>query len=67
MVDVAKEKYQHLMTEIQELEDAIEGLEKKKDKTEDIKAQIVKLQEELAHKRNELARISDGCGTPHSL
>jgi len=57
MHDVARDKFSKLMDEIEELEDKIAA----KDTKEDIKA----LREQLIEKRNELQRISDGCGYPH--
>lgn len=60
--DVAREKYLYLMTEIEGLEDNIEKLEKKAV----FGKELEKLKEELAVIRNELARISDGCGKPHA-
>ena len=61
MTDVSREKYSHLMMEIEELEDKIELLVKDSASEDKIKH----LKEELAAKRNELARLSDGCGRPH--
>ncbi len=60
--DVVREKYLHLMTEIEDLEENIEKLEKKSVSGKTLE----KLKEELAAKKSELARISDGCGTPHA-
>jgi len=62
MKDITREKYVRLMTEIENLEDFIaelEGLDRPDD------SEISRLKEELASKRNELARLSDGCGKPH--
>ena len=62
MKDLAREKYVRLMEEIERLEDFIaelEGLDRPDD------SEIGRLKEELAVKRNELARLSDGCGRPH--
>ena len=50
------------MTEIEDLEDKIEQLSKESDSEEQLKH----LKEDVAAKRNELARLSDGCGRPHS-
>ncbi len=61
MTDVAREKYLRLMTDIEELEDEIDQLMKKSAPADDIFA----VQELLTTKRNELTRISDGCGHPH--
>jgi hypothetical protein len=60
--DVLRDKYVHLMTEIEGLEDSIEKLEKKSVSGKKLEM----LKEDLAMKKNELARISDGCGTPHA-
>lgn len=61
MTDVSREKYSHLMTEIEDLEDKVELLSKESGNEEQLK----QFKEELATKRNELARLSDGCGRPH--
>lgn len=61
--DVAREKYVHLMTEIEELEDKLEKDNVGKAFTE---REIAIMKEALAAKKNELARISDGCGKPHA-
>ncbi len=61
MINVAREKYLRLMTDIEELEDEIEQLKRSSAAAEDILA----VQELLSTKRNELTRISDGCGHPH--
>lgn len=65
--DVAREKYVHLMTEIEDMEDKIEraGLKKNKGKMFTEK-EVELMKENLAAKKNELARISDGCGKPHA-
>ncbi len=59
--DVLRDKYVHLMTEIEVLEENIEKLEKKSVAGKKLEM----LKEDLAMKKNELARLSDGCGTPH--
>ncbi len=61
MTDVLREKYVQLMDAIEVLEDRLEALQKKNGDA----AAVNELQTELAAKRNELARISDGCGKPH--
>ena len=61
MLNAQRKKYQMLMQEIEDLEDKIEELEKENPKDPELEIQ----REQLAEKRNELARISDGCGTPH--
>lgn len=63
MTDVARQKYLKLMVDIEELEEEIETLKKNHAPADDILA----VQELLASKRNELARISDGCGHSHSM
>ncbi len=63
MIDVEREKYQKLMQEVADLEDKIAELGK--DAPTD-PGKLKKMQEHLAEQRNELTRISDGCGTPHS-
>ena len=64
--DPAREKYVRLMTEIEDLEDTIEKLEKKKKLEKATHTKLDSLKAKLADKKNELARISDGCGTPHT-
>lgn len=61
MLDAQRKKYQILMQEVEDLEDKIEELEASDPESKEIQ----KLQEKLAEQRNELARVSDGCGTPH--
>jgi cell division septum initiation protein DivIVA len=74
MKDVAREKYQRLMAEIEDLEQQVESLTQEqdvaKDSPEPQDAQVIaetlrSAQEKLADRRNELARLSDGCGRPH--
>ena len=57
-----REKYVYLMTEIEDLEGKIEKLEKKAA----FGKELEELKNGLATIKNELARISDGCGTPHT-
>ena len=64
MKDVAREKYAKLMVEIENLEDCISELESE---TPLDQMQLEKARAELAHRKNELARISDGCGKPHPM
>lgn len=68
--DVAREKYVHLMTEIEDLEDKLEKFDVKGSKKKAQKAfterELMVMKEALAAKKNELARISDGCGKPHA-
>lgn len=74
MKDVAREKYQRLMAEIEDLEQQVESLTQEQDVAADSPeprdAQVIAetlrgVQEKLADRRNELARLSDGCGRPH--
>jgi len=75
MTDLAREKYARLMTEVEDLEDQADALEKKlqaakKPSSKSAakwQAQLLQIQEELGHKRTELTRISDGCGKPHAM
>lgn len=68
--DVAREKYVHLMTEIEDLEDKLEKYDAKGSKKKAMQAfterEVLVMKEALAAKKNELARISDGCGKPHA-
>lgn len=75
MTDVTREKYAKLMAEIADLESRVESLESNLSEsggfsgTEDattFEQELHDLREQLAEKRNELARLSDGCGKPHS-
>ena len=61
MTDLARAKYLRLMGEIEDLEDRIGQMEKDSPQDERLKG----LRDDYAAKRNELARISDGCGKPH--
>lgn len=74
--DVAREKYLHLMTQIEDLEDRVSDLEQEQTVAVDspepedvnvINEELVELRRQLAEKRNELARLSDGCGRPHPM
>ena len=62
MLNMQRQKYITLMQDIEDLEDKIEILEKAN--PED--PELLKLREQLSQQRNELARVSDGCGTPHN-
>ena len=64
--DPARQKYVRLMMEIEDLEDAIEKLESKNKLAKATYTKLAALKANLAEKKNELARISDGCGTPHA-
>jgi predicted nucleic acid-binding Zn-ribbon protein len=71
MTDPAREKYSRLMTEIEDLEERVEDLEKEMEVVKGspdakvVKDELEDLRVALATKRNELARLSDGCGKPH--
>ncbi len=54
------------MTEIEDLEEVIEKLESKNKLAKATYTKLGALKNDLAGKKNELARISDGCGTPHA-
>jgi len=56
MKDLIREKFAKLMDEIEELETEIDSKDPEKD--------INVLREELLEKRNELQRLSNGCGHP---
>jgi hypothetical protein len=62
MTDTAREKYARLMDEIERLEDAIEEMKSKGGCDTN---QLSAMNEALTVNRNELARLSDGCGRPH--
>jgi uncharacterized protein YdcH (DUF465 family) len=62
MKDIAREKYARLMDEIEQIEDLISEVEGQEKPEAD---ELARLRDELAIKRNELARLSDGCGKPH--
>lgn len=64
MKDVAREKYARLMDEIERLE---ELLEESPSQGQPDAEELAMLKNELATKKNELSRLSDGCGKPHPL
>ena len=69
MNDIAREKYLRLMTQVSELEDQVNDLEEQladpsHKNDPGLQQELKELQEALALKRSELARISDGCGYP---
>ncbi|MCX7935437.1 MAG: hypothetical protein N3A66_09285 [Planctomycetota bacterium] len=75
MVDVARETYRRLMAEIQSLEEKAAALEQEIEMVResasaaDMKTwqeELHSLKQMLAEKRNELQRLSDGCGKPHA-
>lgn len=59
MSDPLKQKYQNLMVEIDDLECDVEVAQK----NDPDAPETLQLMDMLAEKRNELARISSGCGT----
>ncbi len=69
MNDVERHKYAGLMAEIERLEDALAVMEKDAgaDDGGSLAQEMREIQEQLAVKRAELARISDGCGRPHPM
>ncbi|HBG78492.1 MAG: hypothetical protein WC765_01270 [Phycisphaerae bacterium] len=64
MKDLAREKYALLMAEIENLEDCISEFENENPVDY---SQLEKAKAQLADKKSELARISDGCGRPHPM
>lgn len=74
MTDITREKFRALMAEIDDLEGKIDDLEKEcraldasdeAGQAETVRQELSVLSEKLVVKRNELARISDGCGRSH--
>ncbi len=74
MTDVNREKYLRLMQEIEELEDRVQNFEQEAEVVKDagaienstiISQEFMEARKLLAQKRNELTRISNGCGGPH--
>ena len=71
MNDLQRVKYIELMQEIEDLEDEIEefekgdGIDPEIESPERVAESLTVLREKLAAKRNELARLSDGCGHGH--
>ena len=75
MTDVNRETYRRLMAEIEDLEDRVADLEtglesaKASPNPQEAKAvteELENLKAQLALRRNELARISAGCGKPNA-
>lgn len=72
MKDIQREKYRKLIDDVENLEAEIEKYEAREgifediESDEDIAQDLQVLRSQLAEKRNELARVSDGCGTPHA-
>ena len=71
MPDVAREKFMRLMQEVDELEECVEELERKRTACRGTQDEAVAQQEldalleRLEEKRTELVRVSDGCRRPH--
>lgn len=59
MKDLIHEKFARLMDEVEALEEDIEQKEKNKSVST---RELLNLKEKLAEMRNELKRLSDGCG-----
>jgi outer membrane murein-binding lipoprotein Lpp len=62
--EVARQKYLSLMTQVEDLEEQVETLERQPAAPGQAEA-LRALQEKLAAARTELTRLSDGCGVPH--
>ncbi len=71
MADVAREKFMRLMQEVEELEERVEELERKRTACRGMQAEeaaqgeLDASLERLEEKRTELVRVSDGCRRPH--
>jgi phage shock protein A len=71
MTDVAREKFMRLMQEVDELEERVEELERKRTTCRGTSAEEAAQREldasleRLEEKRTELVRVSDGCRRPH--
>ncbi len=69
MTDVARQKFAALMAEVESLEDTVSDVLARcqnapADQAESLQKQLLDAQRQLAEKRTELQRISDGCGKP---
>ena len=62
MIDLQREKYIRLIGLVEELEEKIESIEKKRLKSD---SELMDLKEKLSGCRDELQRVSNGCGYPH--
>ena len=58
--EIARKKYLDLMEQVEDLEEKVTALERRKAPAADVQA----LQQKLAAARTELTRVSDGCGHP---
>ena len=71
MPDVARDKFIRLMQEVEELEECVEELERKRaacrgtQDEEAVQRELDARLERLEEKRTELVRVSDGCRRPH--
>lgn len=74
MTDVSRHAFAHLMDRVEELEEAVEAQEAKVKSlrqagdgaaADKAAADLEGLREKLRLDRNELARLSDGCGRGH--
>jgi multidrug resistance efflux pump len=74
MTDVSRQAFAQLMNRVEELEEAVEAQEavvKARQQAGDgdaagkAAAELERLQEDLRLSREELARLSDGCGRGH--
>jgi len=71
MPDVAREKFMRLMEEVDELEECVEELERKRTASRGtpdeaaVQQELDARLERLEEKRTELVRVSDGCRRPH--
>ena len=72
MLNLQRQKYLQLMREIEALEDEIdvyenrEGIDPEIEDDDALEQDLQILRQKLSEKKNELKRISDGCGTYHS-
>jgi peptidoglycan hydrolase CwlO-like protein len=62
MIDLQKKKYMNLIGLVEDLEDELESLEKQ-DSADN--AEVERIKAELNKYRDELQRVSNGCGYPH--
>lgn len=74
-INAQREKYMKLMAHVEDLEERVIDMEKELQvmaespdprDLEVTRATLGELQEELANARQELTRVSDGCGKPHA-
>ena len=60
MSDPIHEKFVKLIGQVEDLEDAVAEMEKKQDDL----GELAGVREKLQQARDELARVSNGCGSP---